>query len=339
MIGEKSRAGSILVATLLLSHLGCGGGPKVAYKELADEDPQIRADAALRLGQAKAKEAVDSLVAVLDDPDERVRVSAIRALGSIADPKAIPALVRLADDPLVSVKLALCQTMGQLADPGGVEAVSKLLYDPDTTVRMAATRALGNIPGPGSLDALLNVALKDEGERIRQHVIRVLGDRGARDAIPKVESALQSEAEVVRANAARVLGQLGDRSSAPALARALDDPYYKVRSLAAHSLRDVGAGDAEALRAMQVRLRTETHDMVKVDLAWNLARLGDRSHLGVLRELLIKGDPEDARAEAAMALGEVGEKSDLPLLEKALRDKKGLVRSQAKQAIDKLKKG
>ena len=60
--------------------------------------------------------------------------------------------------------------------------------------------------------------------------------------------------------------------------------------------------------------------------------------LEVLRLFLFRGDPEDVRAEAAMALGEVGEESDIELLKRAARDKKGLVRQQAVNAIEKLNK-
>src|SRR4029079_10450989 len=83
---------AIAVVSLLL---GCRDSePAVAFKDLRNENAQERADAASRLGQARATEAVGSLVAVLDDSDETVRVTAIRALGQIGDRKAVPALVR-----------------------------------------------------------------------------------------------------------------------------------------------------------------------------------------------------------------------------------------------------
>jgi HEAT repeat protein len=47
--------------------------------------------------------------------------------------------------------------------------------------------------------------------------------------------------------------------------------------------------------------------------------------------------PEDAAARAALALGALGGSSDLPILDKALSDKKGLVRNRAAEAIDKIK--
>ena len=52
---------------------------------------------------------------------------------------------------------------------------------------------------------------------------------------------------------------------------------------------------------------------------------------------MFRGEPEDVRAEAAIALGELGDVSELPVLEKALADKMGLVRHRVAEAIDKIK--
>ena len=60
----RVRARGILAVTAVLAVglLGaCGRKDKVQYKDLLDEDPQIRSDAARRLGQAMSKDAVDSL--------------------------------------------------------------------------------------------------------------------------------------------------------------------------------------------------------------------------------------------------------------------------------------
>lgn len=333
--GLSGRWMALPLAGILLG-IACGRTPRVSYKELADSDPQVRADAAMRLGQARAVEGVDSLIAILGDPDEMVRVYAVQSLGQIGDKRAVPALLPLASDPLVSVRLAACKSLGSLGDPQAVPVLGQLLYDGDDTVRIAAARALGEVPGPESLDVLLKIALQDESETIRQHVVKVVGERRVRDAIPRLESSLGAESEGVRANAALVLGELADRSSVPALVRALDDPYYKVRSLSAHALARVAGDDPEVREALRRRFQVEDHGMVSVDLGWAMAKLADRSGVDRIRELLFKGDPEDVRAEAAMALGEIGEPSDLERLRKATYDKKGLVGRAAARAIKSL---
>lgn len=327
------RAAAFLAGFLLF--FACG--PKVPYADLVDEDPKVRMNAALRLGEEKPPDAVPALVGVLDDPDEFVRIQAVVSLGKIGDISAVPAVARLAEDPLSSVRLATIQTLGKLGDEAAVPVLSKALYEEDETLRTAAAKALGEIPGDRSLDALLTVAVHDEHERVREHVVRVIRMRRAREAVPRLEGMLGAESDHVRAHAALTLGRLADRSSVPALLRGLDDPYYKVRSLSAHALSTVAPDDAAAGAAIRERLAIEETGLTRVDMAWSLARFGDRSGLETIRDLLFRGDPEDVRAEAARALGEVGDASDTPRLEKALKDKKGLVRSEAWKALEKLK--
>ena len=328
-------AGMIVVLVLLAA--GCPDQHKVAYKELLDEDPLVRADAATRLGQARAPDAVESLLAVLDDPNEDVRVAAAIALGQIGDPVAVPELAAKIDDPLRTVRIATCQALAELGDPAAIEPLSKLLYDEDDKMRLVAARAIGQIKDPAAVDTLVRVALQDQDEMVRQHVIKVIGEQPDRVAIPIIESSLAGESDIVRANAANVLGEIGDASSVPALVQALEDPYYKVRSLAAHSLHEIAPDDPEVTQALADRLAVEDNGMVRVDIAWNLVRRGDPGPMEILRDLLFRGDPEDVRAEAAIALGDVGGKDDIPLLERALEDKKGLVRMQANEALQKLK--
>jgi HEAT repeat protein len=325
----------VLAAVLLL--VACGGGS--AYRELRDPDPAVRSSAAVKLGEIRSKEAVDALVAALDDPEETVRVDFLRALGQIGDTKAVPAILPFTGDALSGVRIAACQALGDLADPRAVPALEAALHDEDDTIRTVAARSLGAIPGPESMGVLLRVALSDENERVRSHVLKVVAERKERDAVPKLESALQAESERVRANAVMALTDVGDASSVPALVRALDDPYYKVRCLAAHAMAKLAPEDPAVRGALSRRLAVETHGMARVDLAWAAGTTGDRTHLDVVRTLLFRGEPEDVRAEAAIALGAVGSRADLAILERALQDKKGMVRNRAAEAIDKLKSG
>jgi len=335
MPAQRPLTAALLAVVLLQS--ACARGAAGPYKDLADPDPAVRSNAAVRLGESKSKDAVDTIVAALNDPEETVRVDLIRALGEIGDPKAVPAVVRSASDPLSGVRMAACQALGKLADPRGVPALESALHDPDESLRTVAARSLGAIPGPESMDVLLRVALSDESEAVRSHVLIVVAERHERAAIPKLESALQAESERVRANAAAALGVVGDRSSLPVLVRALEDPFYKVRCLSAHAIAKLAPEDAAARQALVDRLKVETHGMARVDLAWAVGTTGDPSHLDVVRTLLFQGEPEDVRAEAAIALGAVGVVSDVPILERALADKKGLVRNRAAEAIDKIK--
>ena len=333
MDGGRGRVVAAIGLAALL--VGCFGGG-VSMGELADEDPNVRADAAHRMGQARSAEAVDALIAALDDPVEAVRINVILALGKIGDPRAIDALAERMEDPAFSIRLSVAQAFEMMKAPESLPLLQRLMFDEHDTVRLTATRALAAIPGDQSMNLLLTQALRDENEKVREFVIRVLGERRSREAIPLIEDALLTEADNVRANAAAVLGDIGDPSSAPVLTEALDDEFYKVRSLSAHALSRIAPDDEQVRLALHTRLETEEQQITQVDIAWALARMGDRSELHRVRDLLFRGQPEDVRAEAATALGEVGELSDIELLKRASNDKKGLVARDALESLEKL---
>ncbi len=331
--------GSVTLAGVCLT-LACGRRPQAAYKDLPDDDPQVRADTAVRLGQARAKDAVDSLVTLLDDPDDRVRFSAILALGEIGDPRAVPALIAHASDPRTRIRTALCRSLGQLSDARAIPLLIRLLEDMEYPVRLAAARALASIPGRESTEALVQVVLRDESDSILAEVTKLLHGMDTDLALEMLQGSVKTGEEEARANAARVIGQMGDRQCLPVLLEALDDPFYRVRCLAAHALVELAPDDARVKIALKQRMAAETHELAQVDLAWSLARVGDPSHVDQIRSLLVDGAPEQVRAEAAMALGDVGDESDVPRLEKALRaDDMGVVRREAYVAIQKLKRG
>lgn len=333
----KSRTRSVALSILSgLLAVCCGGGQKAAYPDLFSADAGVRTDAAVRLGEAKDRQAVPALLKALEDPEESVRVEAARALGAIGDRSATGPLGKLAADPLDTVRMAAAQAFRMLEDPAAVPALERLLADPDEGVRKAALRAAGTIPGPEAVRLLVNSALHDEVEEVREVAVKLLAGRRAAEAIPFIERALETESDLLRATAADALREMGDRSSVPALLKALDDPYFKVRSLSAHALAKIAPSDADVRRALARRLEAESEELTRVDLAWALAKTGDRSAMGIIRDLLLEGEFPEVRAEAALALGEVGEASDRELLAVAARDKKGLVRQEASRSLEKI---
>lgn len=326
-----------LVLAGLTSLVGCERDRDGIFEELHDPDPLVRADAARRMGDSRAPECVEPLIAVLHDPDERVRISVVRALGQIGEPRALPALARSAGDQAPAVRRAVCHVLGTIRDPRAVPTLTRMIGDPDETVRLKATKALAQIPTEESRDVLLSLALKSESEVVTAQAIGGLAPLGDPVVVLRIEKALAAENAAVRSNAARALGELGARASIPALIRSLDDPATPVRCWSAHALFALGPDDPDVREALAARLSSEHHPMAQVHVAWNVARTGDAAGLEVLRTLLVNGGSE-VRAEAAQALGEVGDASDVPRLERAVNEDDALVRESASTALQKLKK-
>ena len=134
---------------------------------LADDDPAVRARAALALGQIADPSSLQDLEKATSDSTPEVRANAAYAIGLVADPSALPVLVRLADDASPKVRAATVEAIGRLRDPAGAPAVRAMLEDPEMPVRATAALAAWKFADAEVfLDALLaNLAAANPGVR------------------------------------------------------------------------------------------------------------------------------------------------------------------------------
>ena len=86
---------------------------------LADDDVDLRIQAALILGERRDHRAVPSLIAALDDPDPNVRFHAIEALGTLQAPEAVEAFIGIAERRDFFLAFPAMQALG--ADCRGVD--------------------------------------------------------------------------------------------------------------------------------------------------------------------------------------------------------------------------
>jgi len=113
----------------------------------------------------------------------------------------------------------------------------------DENTRAEAAESLGELGADGkpALPALLS-ALGDEGERVRQNVLRAIIAIGPdENTIQPLTNSLKDSDNEVRALSASALGQLGPsaRKSIPALREALHDRDEDVRKEAADALKAI----------------------------------------------------------------------------------------------------
>jgi len=133
-------------------------------------------------------------------------------------------------------------------------------------------------------------------------------------------AALKSSDSLERRLAAHALAEIGRtaREAVPALTEALRDSESFVRVWAAAALARVEPENPDAIPALVAGTRDGIY-FVRSLAAWHLGRLGPR-HPGIeaavpeLRELLNDNDPS-ARAEAAVALGNLAGKGAPPAVE------------------------
>lgn len=148
---------------------------------LRDRDPEVRAQAAKVLGDARLAEAFDALVAALTDEAPRVRFFAAQSLGKLRRPEATAPLLALlranadrdlyvrhaavmglvgsnqraallaaAGDASRSVRLGVLLALRRLQDP----EVARFLNDADPFLVAEAARAINDAPIPAAFPAL-----------------------------------------------------------------------------------------------------------------------------------------------------------------------------------------
>ncbi|MFM7052674.1 MAG: HEAT repeat domain-containing protein [Planctomycetota bacterium] len=142
---------------------------------LDDRDPELRAQAARMLGEARHIAAEGRLAELCSDDSARVRAFAAMALGRLDAHDAIPFIVsmiaenndgdpflrhagvqalawmangaklgELAADPARPIRMAACLAMRKLRDP----RIAGFLNDPDRGIRLEAARAINDLPMP-----------------------------------------------------------------------------------------------------------------------------------------------------------------------------------------------
>ena len=105
--------------------------------DLLDEDPLVRENAAVNLGQAGDKQAIRPLAKALKDEEQTVRKAARESL--------IQVLIRILDDKDPRSRAMATKTLGQIGDKRSINPLIKTLKDKDETVSAAAKQGLALI--------------------------------------------------------------------------------------------------------------------------------------------------------------------------------------------------
>ncbi len=161
------------------------GGPGAAklgavlVEALASEEPEIRAQAAKVLGEAKWMPALEPLIALATDEDPRVRFFAAQALGRLGSKEAIPALVAILwenEDSNPYLRHAASLALARIGDR---EKLLELVADQFPQVRMGAVLALRRLHDPA-----LARSIFDPQRRIATEAARAVHDLPIADARP-----------------------------------------------------------------------------------------------------------------------------------------------------------
>lgn len=143
----------------------------VRFRELRD----VRAWAALALGQIEAKTALGLLLKSAEAPDDFfLRLTSVQALVSWNVPEALPVLVRRLDDPYPDTRVTALVGLGKSGDRSVVLPVLARLADPMSKVRAQAVATLAELGDPRARPPLETLREKELSPEVQQVLEKAL---------------------------------------------------------------------------------------------------------------------------------------------------------------------
>jgi len=304
---------------------------------LADENPRVRAEAALMLGRIKDRAAGVPIVKLLTDPEPIVRTAAAEALQHVADDAALAALVRLLEEP--EPRDTAAAVLGRLKDPGALEPLVAMLKSQDPTARRMAAEALEQLADPRSADAWIETMGDPELRIIASRSLKHIGE--LRERIEGILNGLRDLEDTVALEEARVgvvmnLMALG-RPAVSDLREALEDGHWMVREVAAQALGLIG--DMRAVEPLLRKAKADRDMGVRESCIKALGEFGDARAVEVLVEAV---NVPTTRLAASEGLSKIKDVSVLlphiELIKRMKSDRDGLVSYHGGLILDKLDK-
>ena len=318
---------------------------------LKAKEPRRRVEALRRLGEARDRQSMSSILSCLADSAFEVRLEALRIVATWRNEHTFQALTHAVGDPQPEVRERAISEIRALGLREGIPTILPCLCDMAMPVRTAAVQALhmlGWMPATPGERALEAVGLSQFGRAAS------LGS----DALELLLPFLTHAAAETRRDIAEALGLIRDSQSLAALQKLMIDVDGSVRIAAITALAKIepnvsiiarGVADLDknvriaAVQMLGELRKTEAvpvlssclqdqHWEVRCAAATALALLGERSTIPLLIQGLSDVDP-DMRVAAAEALGMVADAESIEPLILAQLDPETRVRQAALRAL------
>lgn len=209
---------------------------------LADENPDVRRNAAWWLGRQRDIRIVEPLIAAATDPDQDVRLRVMESLGNIRGEDVLEPLLRaLAGDSAAEVRAAAAQALGRVGDVRAVETLIAALADEAPEVRTGAAASLGDLTDNRAAAPLAQVLVKDNDPDVRYFCSKSLTNIGGAKTVDALLAVLPQADSGPLLYILEILGQLFDKRAIEPLrpyAAAEDEAIRETAKWALHNLGD-----------------------------------------------------------------------------------------------------
>jgi HEAT repeat protein len=190
---------------------------RFALHALQDKSPDVRTAAAATLGQLHATSAIPDLKEALSDKEISVVLAATYSLFLLKEKSAygvyyailmrdkkssegmVQAQLDRLKDPKQVAELGVQEGLGFVPFGGmGYQAFKQVTKKDASPVRAAAARFLAHDPDPIAEDALIQSALADSSENVRQAALDALAERGNPACVERLRKNLADDKSAVR---------------------------------------------------------------------------------------------------------------------------------------------
>ncbi|MFT3714125.1 MAG: HEAT repeat domain-containing protein [Archangium sp.] len=300
-------------------------------KRLAEEKkPEVKADLARLLGEAKQASSIAELTnqidpAASDSDAKNMNKEIATALGKIGDPKGVPALTKLLKSKDNFTQLAAIDALGEMKAKEAFDALYEIATDDAIApfITKKAIIALGEIGDARAVPGLVKAMFKERGGvsfyMESSFALYQLGTPSADALVPVVEGKNKELLEwagknnikdvALYAKGVQVLGDLHDRRAEKTIVGYLnfksdfDDIKLIMRMRAADALGRMRS--KEGVKPLAALL-DEDEANARKEYVWSLARIGGKDAVAKLVETAGKGS-WSAREESMRGVAMLGD--------------------------------
>ncbi|MCZ8342780.1 MAG: HEAT repeat domain-containing protein [Leptospira sp.] len=345
---NQSVAKFLLLFNFLFLFLLCGPNSQESPKEnevdmfsektyeslLADlksEDPFLRGQATIELGNRNVNAAIPFLREHLKDPNPGVRAGAAIALGELKDTKSTKIIVKLMNSDIENPKDVYLDALSRMGDPSAKESIYPLLEDENPTLRLQVVEALVQVRGGSVGGQILSLAKKNQDREKDKTYAMALGKLKVRESESYLKnlSKIQDESPTLAA-AYLALGRIQAKNSFDVLVSALSNPYSKGKENASLALIEIGNPNivSSVFQILEREIDEETK-MYATDVLCNIPSIESAK----LAFGLLKGNKQALYGSGAKIVGRQKYKEASPRLIQLLSDPKSLERDSFAEAL------
>jgi HEAT repeat protein len=207
-----------------------------------------RQGAALQLAaKLNGADVTKILVDLLPKSQAPVQIALLQCLAQRGDAGAMPAVASQADSPDSDVRLAAISALGDLGDGSVALLLAQKAAGAAGPERNAARQSLVDLRRGGVTEALVEAVAGAEA-KVQLELLRALGSRGDKSALPKLTELARSDDDSTRAASCQALASLAGPPQVPNLIHLVVDAKTD----------DARSEAAEALRVVYQRIQSQT---------------------------------------------------------------------------------